>query len=283
MRSFSQDWLDALRLDRYCSIPDNLSGPSCPIMPWIPPPVPLDIRQAFATQTHKIEYEPGELLFNRVQVRNFIFIESGLTGRILGSINGPMAVSPPMRIGAGNLNWVTSRAAIGRYFAISQVKAGIVSHAAVEEMTRSNGVDFSRKLSSLIELINLSDRLAFAALLQLSALDRYKALLVSWAFFFGKFHQEGDTLYAKVPLPARRQQLAKILNVSLLTVDVVLTELKKTADYHKEGDFISFQCKSLQQVHDWMRCCDGEEAYMGRPKFVEEMFLMAQDQDSTVL
>ena len=60
------------------------------------------------------ELNPGDWLYPHVQVRSYMLVEAGLTGRIVATADGQsgagaMALSTPMRNAAGNLNWLTHR------------------------------------------------------------------------------------------------------------------------------------------------------------------------------
>jgi len=99
MRRFSPQWFDALRLRRFSREWPGVSGPDAPVMPWVTPPLHPFIRKLFSTRGVVREFEPGEWLFPRVQVRSFMYVEEGLTGRILASLDGQpgagaMALSP---------------------------------------------------------------------------------------------------------------------------------------------------------------------------------------------
>lgn len=55
------------------------------------------------------ELNPGDWLYPHVQVRSYMLVEAGLTGRIVATAYGQsgagaMALSTPMRNAAGNLN-----------------------------------------------------------------------------------------------------------------------------------------------------------------------------------
>lgn len=58
------------------------------------------------------ELNPGDWLYPHVQVRSYMLVEAGLTGRIVATVDGQsgagaMALSTPMRNAAGNLNWLS--------------------------------------------------------------------------------------------------------------------------------------------------------------------------------
>lgn len=141
MRRFSPQWFDALRTKRFSREWPGVSGPAAPVMPWVTPPLHPYIRNLFSTRGVVREFGPGEWLFPRVQVRSFMYVEEGLTGRILASLDGQpgagaMALSPPMRNASGNLNWVTGRAAIGRYQALSHVRVREIRHSEMHDILK---------------------------------------------------------------------------------------------------------------------------------------------------
>lgn len=187
MRRFSPQWFDALRTKRFSREWPGVSGPAAPVMPWVTPPLHPYIRNLFSTWGVVREFGPGEWLFPRVQVRSFMYVEEGLTGRILASLDGQpgagaMALSPPMRNASGNLNWVTGRAAIGRYQALSHVRVREIRHSDMHDILKPwINQDIFLLVMGQAELINLSDRMGFAILALLPAMERLKALFLCWA------------------------------------------------------------------------------------------------------
>lgn len=119
MRRFSQEWFDALSRCRFAGQWPDWSGPrAAPVMPWITAPIHPYLRKAFDYMGEVRELNPGDWLYPHVQVRSYMLVEAGLTGRIVATVDGQsgagaMALSTPMRNAAGNLNWLTHRSAIG--------------------------------------------------------------------------------------------------------------------------------------------------------------------------
>ena len=206
------------------------------------------------------ELNPGDWLYPHVQVRSYMLVEAGLTGRIVATVDGQsgagaMALSTPMRNAAGNLNWLTHRSAIGRYQA----------------------------LYAQMELINLSDRFGFAILALLPAIDRFKALLIAWSLFYGEVSEGPRGLRIRVPIPGRKNHIAQVIRTSSVTLDGILRELKTAENWEREGDFVTFNASTLQSVHEWMRHAEGKDAYLARPARVEDMLLAAQAEVAEII
>ena len=285
MRRFSPQWFDALRTKRFSREWPGVSGPAAPVMPWVTPPLHPYIRNLFSTRGVVREFGPGEWLFPRVQVRSFMYVEEGLTGRILASLDGQpgagaMALSPPMRNASGNLNWVTGRAAIGRYQALSHVRVREIRHSEMHDILKPwANQDIFLLVMGQAELINLSDRMGFAVLALLPAIERLKALFLCWSLFYGHIHEENGRRYVRFPVPGRKAHIAQVIRTSLVTLDSLLAELRAGAGYEREGDFCRLEASALQSVHDWMHHADGEGAYIARPKRVEDMLFAAEEED----
>lgn len=235
MRRFSPQWFDALRTKRFSREWPGVSGPAAPVMPWVTPPLHPYIRNLFSTRGVVREFGPGEWLFPRVQVRSFMYVEDGLTGRILASLDGQpgagaMALSPPMRNASGNLNWVTGRAAIGRYQALSHVRVREIRHSEMHDILKPwVNQDIFLLVMGQAELINLSDRMGFAVLALLPAIERLKALFLCWSLFYGHIHEENGRRYVRFPVPGRKAHIAQVIRTSLVTLDSLLAELRAGA------------------------------------------------------
>lgn len=284
MRRFSEEWTRALSQCRFAGPWPDLSGPrNAPVVPWITAPIHPLLRQAFEEIGEVQEFKAGEWLFPRVQVRSYMLVESGLTGRIVATADGQpgagaMALSAPMRNAAGNLNWVTHRAAIGRYQALSDVRVREIPHPEALHHFLEADRDFHMALFAQQELINLSDRFGFAVLALLPALERFKVLLIGWSLFYGELIETGGRTLVRIPSPGRKNHIAQVIRTSLVTLDTLLAEMRRSAAYERDGDFIVFDAASLQDVHEWMREAEGKDAYLTRPERVEDMFAAAQDE-----
>lgn len=284
MRRFSKEWTNALSQCRFAGPWPDLSGPrNAPVMPWITTPIHPLLRQSFHEIGEVQEFKAGDWLFPRIQVRSYMLVESGLTGRIVATADGQpgagaMALSAPMRNAAGNLNWVTHRAAIGRYQALSDARVRVIPHAEALHYFFEADRDFHMALFAQQELINLSDRFGFAVLALLPALERFKVFLIGWSLFYGDLIETGGRTLVRIPTPGRKNHIAQVIRTSLVTLDTLLAEMRRNAAYERDGDFIVFDAASLQSVHEWMREAEGKDAYLARPERVEDMLAAAQDE-----
>ena len=282
MRRFSEEWIRALSQCRFAGPWPDWSGPrNAPVMPWITLPIHPLLRQAFEEFGEVQEFKAGDWLFPRVQVRSYMLVEAALTGRIVATADGQpgagaMALSAPMRNAAGNLNWMTHRAAIGRYQALSDARVRVIPHAEALHYLLEADRDFQMALYAQQELINLSDRFGFAVLALLPALERFKVLLIGWSLFYGELIEAGGRTLVRIPSPGRKNHIAQVIRTSLVTLDTLLTEMRRTAGYERDGDFLIFDAASLQDVHAWMRQAEGTDAYLARPERVEDMLAAAQ-------
>lgn len=231
---------------------------------------------------------PGDWLYPHVQVRSYMLVEAGLTGRIVATVDGQsgaraMALSTPMRNAAGNLNWLTHRSAIGRYQALSHVRLREIPHSEALAFLMQADKDFYLALYAQMELINLSDRFGFAILALLPAIDRFKALLIAWSLFYGEVSEGPRGLRIRVPIPGRKNHIAQVIRTSSVTLDGILRELKTAENWEREGDFVTFNASTLQSVHEWMRHAEGKDAYLTRPARVEDMLLAAQAEAAEII
>ena len=234
------------------------------------------------------ELNPGDWLYPHVQVRSYMLVEAGLTGRIVATVDGQsgaraMALSTPMRNAAGNLNWLTHRSAIGRYQALSHLRLREIPHSEALAFLMQADKDFYLALYAQMELINLSDRFGFAILALLPAIDRFKALLIAWSLFYGEVSEGPRGLRIRVPIPGRKNHIAQVIRTSSVTLDGILRELKTAENWEREGDFVTFNASTLQSVHEWMRHAEGKDAYLARPARVEDMLLAAQAEAAEII
>ena len=285
MRRFSPEWFKALSRCRFAGAWPDWSGPrTAPVMPWLTLPIHPILRRTFDRMGEERTFNPGDWLFPHVQVRRYLLIEEGLTGRIVATVDGQsgagaMALATPMRNAAGNLNWLTHRAAIGRYQALSHVRVREIPHSEAIAFLADADKEFFMALFAQMELINLSDRLGFAILALLSAMDRFKALLVAWSLFYGELEDGPRGLRVRIPIPGRKHHIAQVIRTSDVTLDSIMRECRGLDHWEREGDFVTFDAAGLQSVHEWMRYAEGTEAYLARPARVEDMLLAAQAED----
>lgn len=268
-RRFSDAWMNALRSIRTKDWPDEAVR-HVPMLPWITPPVPKNIRSLFEIHGRPLCVPAGESLFGTSFVTDFILITSGLSGRYLTPdrvLDGDaiLALSPTGRFACGNLNFITRRPTIGRYGTVSDLEALALSHGALEELILPNTQLF-RELAFHLETTNLSDRMAFCMMVMLPAATRVKALLLAWAAYFGTL----DGGWVTLPSPGRNAHIERVVGVSSVTMDKVRTELQTTGGFERDGDFLRIRAEALQDVHDWMRRTDDDSPLYRRPARVED-------------
>ncbi|MDO5532602.1 Crp/Fnr family transcriptional regulator [Sutterella sp.] len=281
MRNFSPEWLAATERCRFVFDWERWMGPRVPVMPWVAPPAFAASRRIFLEKGELREFETGESLCPNVQVRNLIYVLSGLTGRIVATLEGQtgasMALSPPGRLATGNLNFMTGRAAIGRYVALTHTKCLVISHEATHGALWQAPVDFIRQTMAYTEIIGLTDRMAFAIMGLLPAVERVKSVLLAWALYYGTLTEENGKLRVTMPAPCRNHNLADMIGASSVTIDKIFADLKNHYGFRRSGDFISLEVEALQGIHAWMRHAEGEDATPMRPKWVADMLIAAQD------
>ena len=205
---------------------------------------------------------PGDWLYPHVQVRSYMLVEAGLTGRIVATVDG--------QSGAGAM-------------ALSHVRLREIPHSEALAFLMQADKDFYLALYAQMELINLSDRFGFAILALLPAIDRFKALLIAWSLFYGEVSEGPRGLRIRVPIPGRKNHIAQVIRTSSVTLDGILRELKTAENWEREGDFVTFNASTLQSVHEWMRHAEGKDAYLARPARVEDMLLAAQAEAAEII
>lgn len=272
-RRFSEAWTRALKEIRTSDWPELRY---VPMLPFLTPPVPKVVREAFASAGRRLSVPAGQHFFGSTFVTDFILITSGLSGRYLAPNAaqaegaGILALSTTGRFACGNLNFLSRRPTIGQYAAISDLEAVAVSHVAVDEILHMRR-DLIRPLFTHIEVTNLSDRMAFGIMTLLSAISRYKCLLLTWAAYYGKF----DDGWIVIPTPGRNAHVERVIRASSVTMDKLRAELQQTAGMERAGDFVRLRPEALQDVHDWMRRADHSSSMYGRPAnvvaFLEDM------------
>lgn len=279
-RRFNDAWMEAIREIRTGDWPDEAAR-RVPMLPWITPPVPRPVREAFLTMGRPLRVPTGEQLFSLPYITDFILITSGLSGRYLSpnasaQNDGILALSSSGRFACGNLNFMTRRPTIGRYVAISDLEGVAISHVAFDEILAQRPELF-RPLAVHLETTNLSDRMAFGMMALLPAIQRLKALLLAWAAYYGRL----DDGWVTLPSPGRNAHIERVIGASSVTMDKLRAELQSAAGLERDGDFVRLRISALQDVHEWMRRTDNDSILYQRPPrveaFLEQMLGGAHD------
>ena len=175
-------------------------------------------------------------------------------------------------------NFNSGRPAIGRYLALTKTKCLVISHDSVRESIWKARPEYLRQCFTYSEIINLTDRMAFAVMGLLPAMDRLKSVLLAWALYYGTLSDDNGKLRVTMPAPCRNQNLADMISASSVTIDKLFADLKNNHGFRRKSDFISFEVDALQDLHTWMRRADGEDAKPQRPKWVADMLIAAQEE-----
>ena len=75
----------------------------------------------------------------------------------------------------------------------------------------------------------------------------------------------------RIPIPGRARHIATVISVSDVTLDKLFADCRSRAGLEREGDFLVFDSAYLQEAHDWMRYCDGNDSPYTRPARVEAL------------
>ena len=212
-------------------------------------------------------------------------IVSGLSCRVAATLEGQsgagaMGLSTPHRVATGNLNFATRRPQIGQYYALSKVTTLRIAHARAEELGYLKDPLVIRLWLSIQELINLSDRLGLTITAILPAQQKFAAFLLAWSVHFGTVEEGPLGQRVRIPIPGRARHIATVISVSDVTLDKLFADCRSRAGLEREGDFLVFDSAYLQEAHDWMRHCDGNDSPYTRPARVEA--LMEEAVEATV-
>ncbi len=275
MKRYSDAWHEAVTKGRFREDAASPLGPTLPTMPWVPHPLSSVLVRECLGHGKVVDMRAGEWP-GRMGQAAFVYVEKGLAGRICGIMNGgssgTLVPCPPGRLLAGGINWLTRRPAIGRCGALSECTVRVLPH---EAWPKEPGL--VRTLSLQMELNWLSERMGFTIASSLAALQRFKALLLTWIVYFGRLEPSGEGLRVVMPVPGRLASVRRAVGVSQVTMEKLVSELARQGDYrHESADFTSIRVGCLQDIHEWMALIEGEGTPYARPKRVED-FLLAVD------
>ena len=276
MKNFSKDWYDALATERFTDAWPDEFGPRIPVLPFVTIPLPPEMREAFRTHGELHYFQPEESIIEGAVVKGLQLVESGLSARITATLEGQagpglMALAAPHRFATGNLNFATRRPQIGQYRAVSKVTTRRIAHLDAERLDWLTDPLNMRMLLSVKESINLSDRMALTISALLPAPMRFASLLIAMAVFFGTVEEGSGGQRVRIPIPGRARHIATVVSVSDVTLDKLFADCRSRAGLEREGDFLVFDSAYLQEAHDWMRYCDGNDSPYTRPARVEAL------------
>lgn len=247
--------------------------PDTPLLPWIAPHVPqplLDMIERLGTVR---QLKPGDYVFaQHERVNRLVYVRSGMTGRAVvepASKNPEaMAISPPGRLGAGNLNFFSGRPCAGRYFAICRSEIVSCPQSLVLAMAKHDP-EFGWLLVHYFELCSLSDRLAFATQVLLPVPLRLQMFFLSWACSFGQETEHPDLpgRWLSMPAPFARPDIARVIYASLISIDRLLCDWRQAGLMMRDGERLWLRPELLSEAHAWL--CRTEESVSGHPRPAE--------------
>lgn len=271
MARFSKFWYAAILKSRNGSSGKSVLESAFPVMPWIThalDPRLLDLVNRVGIVKH---LKAGELIFSINQpIDQLVTINKGITARSMGNIDGQaIGLATPGRFAAGNLNFFSSRHAIGRYFAITDCELCFCPHTLLRSVLRTDP-DLMYSLSAQFECATLSDRLAFACLSLLGAKDRLKAFTLTWAANYGSLIQTEEGLRIRMPAPMSLQVRSQVANTTPNWIDRILRGWRESGRWVREGDWVTFDPELLQDTYHWMRSLEEANNHYHYPeRFVD--------------
>ncbi len=269
MGGVSAAWLRAMQTaQRAVWLPER--GPQAPLLPWIAPHVPQPIFEMIERLGTVRQLEPGDYVFaSHERVNRLVYVRSGVTGRAVvdPASNHPeaMAISPPGRLGAGNLNFFSARPCAGRYFAICRSEIVSCPQTLLLTMAKRD-LEFGLLLVHYFELCSLSDRLGFATQVLLPVPLRLQVFFLSWACSFGQEAEREDLpgRWLKMPVPPARPDIARVIYASLISIDRLLCTWRQSQLLLREGEQLWLRPELLRDAHAWL--CRTEESASGHPR-----------------
>ena len=220
--------LDQLPRHRHWTYP---YGPTVPVMPWIMPPVPDELRQIFQQFGFRQTLNAGEYIFTQDRsIDALVLLEKGFSGRVFGSLynqsTAAMALSIPYRLAGGNHNFWSHRAGNGRYFALTDIT---VIYLDQDEMKRHTAQDEKLRfyLNVLLELSFQSDRIGFASIALLPVLSRLLMYYLSWGFAYAeRVTYQGDE-WLRFETLLSQERIAQVTSASIVQIKRCIAELRK--------------------------------------------------------
>lgn len=276
MGGVSAGWLAAAQAAQ-CNDWDPENDPGSPLTPWIAPRVPRRLADLITQLGTPRQLEAGEYIYaHHDRIDRLVLVRNGLTARAVvdpaSSQPEAFAISPPGRLGSGNLNFFSGRACAGRYFAICRSEIVSCPQSVIRSIVKSDP-EFAMLLVHYFELCNLSDRLGFATQVMLPVPVRLKTLLLSWAINFGhEARRPGCTgRWICMPSLMARANLGRVIHSSLMSVDRLLGEWRQDGQILREGEVTWVRPELLNEAHAWLCRTEEEASRHPRPRELSEV------------
>lgn len=271
MKTQSQQWfreIETIREEPWSAE----QPPAAPVVPSITAPLHPELRRLFENIGVRKTLEPGERLFTGdSSVNSLALVTRGITARELGLGYGcnAIGIATPGRLACGNLNFYSSHACIGNYFAIVNAEVLIVPQETLRRVF-AKLPDLGWLFSVNSELCALSDRLTFAAMTMLEAEDRVASFVIAWAANYGyRLRDEEGAEWISIPSLIQRRYLEKAVKASHTVLDRVLCGWKQRGLLRREGSRVWVRPEALASCYEWIRGLE-EPSRFARPRTVAE-------------
>lgn len=247
-------------------------GPAGLLTPWIAPRVPRRLLDLITRLGSSRRLEAGEYIYAPHEpVDRLVVVRNGLTARAVvdpaSSQPEAIAISPPGRLGSGNLNFFSGRPCAGRYFALCRSEIVSCPQSLIRAMGKADP-ELGWLIVHYFELCNLSDRLGFASQVMLPVPTRLKTLFLSWAVSFGHEAERIDAPGRWIRMPAlmSRGDMARVIHASLMSVDRLLGEWRQGGLILREGAAVWVRPELLRDAHAWLCRTEEDASLHPRPR-----------------
>ncbi len=281
MRTVSQRWHASIMRGKNGSDDPEVIFKPFPICPWLHPRLHPRLVEIVLKLGIKRQLAVDEPIFRTGRVDQFVLVTKGVTGRSIGNPSGQastaIAYSTPNHIGAGNLNFMTGRPAIGRYFALTPAEIVYCPRDLLRSVIATDP-DLVNLMNIQLELATLSDRLGFCCLSLLGAEDRIKSHLVTWSLNFGEMVRIGDVECIKMPSPLPRPAISQVSSTSMVWIDKHMKEWRDKRLWKRDGDWVYLKPELLDPVYKWMRKSEEELSNFEYPQSISDLILPTNKQ-----
>ncbi|WP_277030353.1 Crp/Fnr family transcriptional regulator [Turicimonas muris] len=236
-------------------------GADEPLMPWIAPPLPENLKKLFLSIGAEYEAQPGQLIYRvNNDLNSMTLITHGIAGRSFGNPYNQskyaMAIAIPGRIAGGNHTFFSRRPGNGSYFAVSPVRCRKLRNDTLKALMKEDK-DFHEQMCVHLECLIQSDRIGLAANMSLPVRDRIFLFFLTWSFAYGRLIEINGTEYVECDVCINQTEVAKVVAASIIQVRREIGLLKESNFYHKENDTIRFSSDALDPA--WLWLCGNEE------------------------
>lgn len=267
-------WMKSLHNGRIFDIDKKDIQHAVPIVPWIHPPLPLQLQELIIKNGKSYKFDKNQKLISiDRKIDHLAIVTEGVTARNFGSPiftpNGA-AISPVGHIAFGNLNFFTGRAAIGHYFALTKAKISTIDKAVLLSLLKDDPDQYSL-FQRHLECCTLSDRLAFSLYASASVEMRMKCFVIAWAIEYAEVFYENGQMWLRMPIPLTRILRALVVNTSSVSIDKWLKKWAEDGVWLRDGSFCTCLVDFFEEGYRWMRDVE-ESCEFDYPSTLKELF-----------